>query len=822
MMSSRSLLAAGLFSLLALPELAIAQTTYELYNSSNGGRSRITVSNAQLLDYRNGVIFRYRRAPQLDRNGFRGYFNVATNDAIRWPTSNRGRFQFGTQTQFGLAFQTSVRQIVGPTGGGVTGSGVTGGGVTGGGPTLVITPGNIAIGFGTGAPGAPAQRNRPKSPYSSVDVVIESALKNPTTGAPRLVSVGLGVSSNVHAGGAEPSLSNNQFRLTQVGGEYFSLVPLAQKAMIVDIPRAQATEGANIWLLNKDNASAAASQFRLVPAGNDFYYIETKLRRGYVWDIDESSDAGAPNVQLMPRTGVGNQLFRVYQPGAMGVASRSDSSLPSSGGSTRSRPLSAVRVELGNTQRNDLWVLMVDRRHPTRPKRLKIPAGESVKVRIDRDGDRNGRPAEVIYELSVYELVRQSVSIDATQRGKPKVTGANYAPQSVGWFEIPPGNKQKTDVIDVYYEAKQSGQPGRVARIDPSLWDAADVGEIVPGATATAGSNDPKTMPQPIDPDGPFSDGPFSDGPFGVGSEEGLGNSLAAKRCIAEHLEHESCPFGVPRGMLETCLARRTPAGEIQLVTLIEETKTQEYTVDVPYTAQVAGADGKLTPTTRTRQETRVREYSVSVPLTETIPADRCQVFLAECTQFEGAPLGADAIEWTLEAEKPAVVLRPGQKLDPTYLPLLAPPTPIVVIDNQYAGAPRIAKAMSADRRKAFPSTPIRFLGASINESGALQLYEPHSEWVERAIEYVDPETGDSITHTKQVAAPKARPGTLLKPGAYRVYSMAGKRISGKAAGERLAEPQTVVFVAAGQKIDRWYAKLLNPATLVVMERKAK
>lgn len=155
------------------------------------------------------------------------------------------------------------------------------------------------------------------------------------------------------------------------------------------------------------------------------------------------------------------------------------------------KPLPPAKVEMINSHEEELWVLVRDLRDDAASLQLKIPAGQSETVNLDRDAGavivetweiplRSGEvrveerrtelAAKQFYNVSVYELFVQSIAIDATKRGKGKIEDVNYSPKSVGAFPIAAGAGQQSGSIDVYKVAVRRRNPGGVDRIDPSEW----------------------------------------------------------------------------------------------------------------------------------------------------------------------------------------------------------------------------------------------------------------------------------------------------------------------------------------------------------------
>ena len=152
--------------------------------------------------------------------------------------------------------------------------------------------------------------------------------------------------------------------------------------------------------------------------------------------------------------------------------------------------LDPVTIELANSHSEELWILLRDLRDATKEQRLKIPAGKSAPLELARDAGstlvevweittgletkRVERVTEVapkqLYDISVYELIVQSVATDATRKAAP-VEEVTRSPKSVGLIDVPPGDRFKGDKTDIYTAAKRQQNPGAVGRIDPEQWN---------------------------------------------------------------------------------------------------------------------------------------------------------------------------------------------------------------------------------------------------------------------------------------------------------------------------------------------------------------
>lgn len=152
-------------------------------------------------------------------------------------------------------------------------------------------------------------------------------------------------------------------------------------------------------------------------------------------------------------------------------------------------PLPPAELRVNNTHTETLFILLADRRAPDQPTKLRIPAGGTQTVTLERDSggtimqtievaDAFGNweryeyqipvPPSVLYDMSVYEEFLQSIAIDRTGKSPNAIEDVNYQPRSVGFFLLPAGEGiPDSGSIDPYGAAVQYNNPGAVRRISP-------------------------------------------------------------------------------------------------------------------------------------------------------------------------------------------------------------------------------------------------------------------------------------------------------------------------------------------------------------------
>ncbi|EMI55827.1 hypothetical protein RSSM_02736 [Rhodopirellula sallentina SM41] len=202
-----------------------------------------------------------------------------------------------------------------------------------------------------------------------------------------------------------------------------------------------------------------------------------------------------------------------------------------------------------------------------------------------------------------------------------------------------------------------------------------------------------------------------------------------------------------------------------------------------------------------------------------------------EAYRSEGRLLNGNELAHFMRRQRIAIWLEEDQQLDPRYLPLLSPNTLVLYAARKPSWD---GKPVENERKNGFPSTPIEFSGVMQFGDGSTVLANTTHDYVEQTYTATVPlfkqveVDGKQVTvieeveetRTRTVAVPKVRQSRIAAD-AFSLFEMGGKRLPPSEIETRLASPQTVVHVAAGQKVSPWYRKLLALDALVLAERKA-
>ena len=472
-------------------------------------QSIASISDEQLIvqDAAGGVTT-YTRLRRYDTSDglFVGYGSREAQRVIQWPTANRGAMKIGTLQNGRIEFAPSRMEVYATDPN--VGQGLVGRSPSeqpmvfdeGRGNSLApgilsaeyssagnSSAGNSSAGYSSMllATGEPNSRSFLRSNWSSAGVASGSG-----------VGVGGGVGGGVMGGGVQfVSQANDPqaaWMITPVGGDMVRVqqaVGNQWAALGVD-PRD--VQGFGNGVLAQRGARA---QIRFSAVNNSvaqLWRIEQQFGGGYCF---ESVAIPGFGMTCIPNQGLWLQPL-VYSPWQIWWAQQPTFavSMPqyriSNEQIVPNPPLGPISLRIANTHSEAIVVLLADRRNPNAPRKIRIPAGGSEVLVLERDsgatinqttefvdgfGNLDRReyqipvPPSVLYDVSVYEEFLQSIAIDRTGKSPNVIEDVNYQPRSVGFLLLPPGDQlQDNSVLDVYRAAADSRNPGAVRKLSPS------------------------------------------------------------------------------------------------------------------------------------------------------------------------------------------------------------------------------------------------------------------------------------------------------------------------------------------------------------------
>jgi hypothetical protein len=398
-----------------------------------------------------GNITRYKRFPKYDTadGTLQGYSSREAQQVIRWPVDNAGRMQIGTLQRGRIEFVWSK---------------------------MTIAPSTL--------------------PDLETN---EMVMPEPVMGLQPTQEI-LPSMTAVHL--AAGNVSGRQF-LTMQGSNRFGFASQAagvESAWYItpvsyNIVRLQQRSGANWLAIGIGNGSRRASNgypVSLLPIQNgveQLWQIQNMANGGYCF---ESLMYPGFGLTCIPNRGLSLQPI-TFDPWQLWWPSAPTFVLPQIQYRTVQQQVIAnpslppVFANITNTHSDTLVVLLADRRNPSSLKKLKIAAGKSERIQMDRDpgativetfetmdGFGNWQqqqfsttiPANVLYDISVYEEFLQSIAIDRTGTSPNPIEDVNYQPRSIGFFLVPPGDAlSEESEIDAYQIAMSAQNPGSVRRL---------------------------------------------------------------------------------------------------------------------------------------------------------------------------------------------------------------------------------------------------------------------------------------------------------------------------------------------------------------------
>ncbi len=457
----------------------------------------------------NGKRDVYDREPAFDTDDrqFIGYYSQNLNVAIRWPVANRGRMQIGEETVAGWRF-SPTQMVITPLGGQALGGQALGGQMVPGGGIGQLNQGLPGQGF-------------------------------PGQGLPGQVLPGQGLGGAGLQPGMNPAFPGNQGLggAQQFGGNPLNAQPFVMpKEMgyyrLTTLDAIQnrlylAALGNQTEAVMTLRAESPTQTWRIVPVNGDLVRIQG-LRDGWAQSLVTVGPQGPTTLAMLDDNPA--QLWRVQnvpnQPGSVSLESLAYPGRALAGavdgvvsverfsGAPSQQwilegfvppapvmpalqivarelrpkpPLTSAPVDLYNSSRRELWIVLGDLRGSNRTKEYRIPAGQSERVGLPRDagaqmvevyesrsllGEVQRQeivteiPPRSFFDISVYELALKSVAIDRTGKSPNAIEETNYQPKSVGFFVLPPGDELQPGPLDLYDLAIREKNPGAVRRLD--------------------------------------------------------------------------------------------------------------------------------------------------------------------------------------------------------------------------------------------------------------------------------------------------------------------------------------------------------------------
>lgn len=473
---------------------AVAQERYELVAPQQGAYSRATLTASELrVEGTDGKVTQYIRQPRFDSAGgeWIGYASRDAQQVLRWPSSNSGNMQIGEINGNNVQYRYS-QMTIRPVG---------------------QLPERIV--------------DRPVLPPVSDPGLLPP---NSTSLPPPLGSVEFG-----HGAGHIGNLASSDF-FGQLLASRDPHRPVEPRALLIASSNGRSapallTRAAGFELGSTTDAGEA-SNWWVTPVGVGMVRVQT-YDRGRVYAVSSQT---SERVTLMPVTQDPRQLWRISGAGRADNRYVLESvRYPGlclanlAGGLVAMQPINfaptqlwvplipppapafqpfyrtvrqevhanpqlpPAQLELFNSHRNALTILLGDNRAGATVQQIRIAPGSSQVVSLDRDAGSSvietiellnalgawerqqfvtTIPPSAIYDLSVYEEHLQSIAIDRTGKSPNQIEDVNVVPRSVGWLPLPPGTGlPSVSRLDVYSRAQAANNPGAVRRLDPRQFD---------------------------------------------------------------------------------------------------------------------------------------------------------------------------------------------------------------------------------------------------------------------------------------------------------------------------------------------------------------
>ncbi|MFO0939262.1 MAG: hypothetical protein U0930_00700 [Pirellulales bacterium] len=462
-------------------------------------RATLTATRLEVIDAQN-VVNRYDRDAALDSadGQWLAYRSPQTGKILRWPVSNSGNLQIGTPQGGTVRYSASQMQIqatpgtrtnVGnrPNAGSVlppsNGSNLN--------PGLEVESGGLGVLQET----VLDYQGKQWDSFATSDLFTR-VIANPANRLPNQQAIHL---VSYDAGGTPWAVTQRGATLgctSQVSSQAMWWVAPAGPGMV----RLQMLNNGQVWAVS----AAGRNNLRLDLVGQDPRQL---------WRVSHGNHGPRNQFILENAHFVGNYLSHLGR-GALGMqpwlALPTQYWVPISPPPTYlttlqpfwrnvnreirpNPPLPPAEVELTNSHKNALMILVGDLRSGQVVKELRVEANQSTTITVERDpgstlvevvevmtpgGGWNRQefvtqiPPVSLYDLSVYEEFLQSIAIDRTGKSPNKIEDVNYQPKSVGLLVLPPGDAlPERGQMDAFAQAKSADNAGAVRRMDSKRFE---------------------------------------------------------------------------------------------------------------------------------------------------------------------------------------------------------------------------------------------------------------------------------------------------------------------------------------------------------------
>jgi hypothetical protein len=446
-------------------------------------KAYLTEAKLDVIDAR-GDVNSYLRDTSYDTpdGKWKGFRNNQIGRVLLWPSDNRGNLQIGTQKAGTIQFTTSRMQIR---------PGAPQPGDPANPPDLPLRPDsrpNSLDAIGSPQETFPEYQSQDWTSFATSDFFSQT-IHNPINRLPTAQPIHL----------VSYDANGRPWALTQRGAR-LGLTPRVSSQALwwlapagPGIVRMQMQSDGQVWAITADERNALRlslisqdpRQLWRVLAGAqpNHYLLENAF---YVGNYLTQLDAG--NLGMQPMLGLPTQHWVPLMPPQNQLALLQPFWRNVTRDLRPNPPLPPAEIELTNSSRYALIVLVGDLRSGQVVKEVRVEPAGSTAITVERDagstifetveiltaGGSWSRqtyttpiPPVSLYDLSVYEEFLQSIAIDRTGKSPNPIEDINYVPKSTGMIILPPGDAlPQRGQMDVFSQAQGAKNPGAVRRMD--------------------------------------------------------------------------------------------------------------------------------------------------------------------------------------------------------------------------------------------------------------------------------------------------------------------------------------------------------------------